>query len=118
MTDYRKIFTEQVCFIPQDWVIHHIDFDRENNNPLNLVAIPKRLHNAYHSQANWVLIRNSGLDPKELHDSVDIELYEKFAKLKTTIRDISYIEHYVRKNRTISDEGLELLLHDCVKEWL
>lgn len=48
--NYRKLY-EQKCNIkiPNDYEIHHIDFNRKNNDIMNLVMLPKNLHNAYHS---------------------------------------------------------------------
>lgn len=48
-SDYRKIYTEYYHFeIPTDWDIHHIDYNHNNNNPNNLVALPKSLHQQLH----------------------------------------------------------------------
>lgn len=38
--------------VPYGYQIHHIDHNRKNNNICNLVAIPKKLHNNYHSCNN------------------------------------------------------------------
>lgn len=35
--------------IPDNFHIHHIDMDRNNNDILNLVALPLSLHNRYHA---------------------------------------------------------------------
>jgi hypothetical protein len=34
---------------PQDWIVHHIDFDKKNNHPDNLVAMPRKLHDRIHT---------------------------------------------------------------------
>lgn len=34
--------------IPRGYEVHHIDHDKKNNNPLNLVPIPKTIHREYH----------------------------------------------------------------------
>lgn len=47
--NYRKFYEKQTGKkIPKDFDIHHIDFNRENNDIANLVAIPKELHSEYH----------------------------------------------------------------------
>lgn len=38
---YRKV-------IPKDWIIHHLDGNHENNHYTNLLAVPVRIHTAYH----------------------------------------------------------------------
>ena len=50
MTNYRKIYEKAVGEkIEEGYEIHHIDFDRNNNNILNLVALPKCIHREYHT---------------------------------------------------------------------
>lgn len=56
---YRNIYTKQYGLeLPKDYEIHHIDQNRNNNNIINLIAIPKRLHRDYHNliQSNLHLI--------------------------------------------------------------
>ena len=35
--------------VPDSFEVHHIDFNRENNEIKNLVALPEDLHHAYHA---------------------------------------------------------------------
>ena len=47
---YRKFYEKLTNKkIPKDFEVHHIDFDRENNDIHNLIAIPRDLHRKYHS---------------------------------------------------------------------
>lgn len=47
--DYRKIYAQYYGIeVPEDVDIHHIDFDRSNNDPSNLLMLPKDLHQRYH----------------------------------------------------------------------
>lgn len=41
MRAYRKM-------IPEGWVIHHLDGNHENNHYTNLIAVPWKIHTAYH----------------------------------------------------------------------
>lgn len=50
--DYRKFYEKEVCIIPKNFIIHHLDFDRKNNNLSNLLMLPKELHNRYHFYKN------------------------------------------------------------------
>lgn len=56
---YRQIYEEALGEqIIQNYVIHHIDFDRTNNQISNLVMLPKELHTKYHfflqsTDPNW-----------------------------------------------------------------
>lgn len=49
MSNYREIY-QRSCniVIPKGYEIHHIDFNRENNDIMNLVMLPKKLHMEYH----------------------------------------------------------------------
>lgn len=49
MTDYRNIYAEHYGIeIPIGYVVHHIDGNRENNDIVNLLLMPARLHCKYH----------------------------------------------------------------------
>ena len=52
-TDYRHIY-EKVYGVTIDkgFEIHHIDFNHFNNNPTNLVMLPKKLHTNLHRVYN------------------------------------------------------------------
>lgn len=50
--NYRKFYEKEVCFIPKNFVIHHLDSNRENNDLKNLLMLPKELHNRYHFYKN------------------------------------------------------------------
>lgn len=43
---YENYFKKK---IPAGWVVHHIDCNENNNTPLNLIAMPERMHNKMHS---------------------------------------------------------------------
>ena len=40
----------QFYFIPEGFVVHHKDMDGLNNNPDNLILLPKGLHGSLHNQ--------------------------------------------------------------------
>lgn len=48
--DYRKFYMEQLFLkeLSNDFEIHHIDFNHDNNELVNLLALPKKLHNDLH----------------------------------------------------------------------
>lgn len=90
------------CVIEDDFDIHHIDFNRENNNIKNLVALPKKLHKEYHktlNKLNNAIYNNKKLSVKEL-----IKLNERLKYLEMEIangieiRDID-IERKVKNRR-------------------
>lgn len=47
--NYRKIYKDHYNIdFNSEYVIHHIDFDRNNNDISNLLLLPKELHRRYH----------------------------------------------------------------------
>ena len=60
---YKKIYVKNFGEIEKDFEIHHIDLNKKNNNPYNLVSIPKNLHKEYHKFLN----SNRNLKEKESH---------------------------------------------------
>lgn len=49
--NYRKLYERHYGIkIPPEYEIHHIDFNRNNNDIINLLLIPKQLHRQLH----WV----------------------------------------------------------------
>ena len=59
--NYRKYYREKLeVNLDSSFVVHHIDGNRQNNDILNLVALPKRLHLKYHNQkAKYDFVVNS-----------------------------------------------------------
>lgn len=45
---YRSLYIDEHGFIPEDWEIHHIDYNHNNNNIENLIAVPKIVHVTIH----------------------------------------------------------------------
>jgi len=49
--NYRKFYQEELGIIlDKSYHVHHIDGNRQNNDIVNLVALPKKLHLKYHNQ--------------------------------------------------------------------
>ena len=45
---YEKIYG----LIPRGWELHHIDHNSDNNELINLIAIPSHVHNMIHDNPN------------------------------------------------------------------
>lgn len=49
LKDYRKKYKRYYGIdFGSDFVVHHLDFNRENNDISNLLLMPKELHEKYH----------------------------------------------------------------------
>lgn len=47
--NYRKLYEKKLNIkIPDGYHVHHIDCDKVNNNILNLMHMPNKLHHRYH----------------------------------------------------------------------
>lgn len=47
--NYRKYYKDYYGIdFDSSYVIHHIDFDRSNNDINNLILLPSKLHSRYH----------------------------------------------------------------------
>lgn len=65
--DHINIYIEHFGAIPKNHHIHHIDNDHENNDPRNLIALPRGFHKNIHSDyAFYYNIASSGMVNKEL----------------------------------------------------
>lgn len=52
-TRYRDIYKKHYGIdFSNEYVVHHIDFDRTNNEISNLLLLPKKLHSKYHMCMN------------------------------------------------------------------
>lgn len=78
MNKYRKIYEEHYGIIPKDedgrsYEIHHIDSNRSNNSPENLMAVSIQEHyNIHKSQGDWgacfYMLRRMALSPEEISE--------------------------------------------------
>lgn len=61
--EHIKVYEEITGMKPASgWEVHHIDHEHENNDPENLIAIPRFVHSAYHAnriQINGNLIKTA-----------------------------------------------------------
>ena len=64
--NYRKLYEKNISVIPDNWEVHHIDFNHENNQLDNLIAIPSMVH---------MIIHQSGFIPRDEIENL-IQIYE------------------------------------------
>lgn len=64
--DYRAFYQDITGeMIPLNFDVHHLDLDRSNNDISNLVAIPKPIHEKYHTLLNATSLAVSDLSFEE-----------------------------------------------------
>ena len=64
--NYRKLYEENNGKIPENWEVHQIDFNHNNNNLKNLIAVPSMVH---------MVIHQSGFIPRDEIENL-IQIYE------------------------------------------
>jgi len=64
--NYRKLYEDNVGIIPENWEIHHIDFNHNNNEINNLIVLPSMVH---------MIIHQSGYIPRDEIENL-IQIYE------------------------------------------
>lgn len=78
--NYREIYCRHygIADPGPDFDIHHIDFNRENNNVENLIMLPKRLHHQYHFAINRF---NSQSDPTKVIFDGEISAENRYDRI-------------------------------------
>lgn len=67
--DYRKFYKEHYAIeFGSDFVVHHIDSNRNNNDISNLLLLPRKLHARYHFLLNALSIQSGGYVDLKLKD--------------------------------------------------
>lgn len=88
--NYRKIYEEQTNEpIPENWEVHHIDLNRENNDIKNLVAMPKEMHIEFHSKLKKAEVAMKKLNiicGLDLFSGVNVFARENLHKLNEFIK--------------------------------
>ena len=98
LVSFHKFIYESVNGpVPEGYTIHHIDFDKNNNDISNLIALPKKQHKKFHDCVNYI----RGLSGRNIkikiegskNDEKYMELYKKgFRAIKLIInQDKEYI---------------------------
>ena len=64
--NYRKLYEKHNGKIPDKWDVHHIDFNHDNNDIKNLIAVPSIVH---------MVIHQSGYIPRDEIENL-IQIYE------------------------------------------
>ena len=93
--DYRKLYEQHHNLeIPKEFDVHHIDWNHDNNDIDNLIAIPKEIHKLVHSNLGYV---NRG------EFEVLLKKYDEIINSKTY------------KGKTLTTKYLKALLDKYVK---
>lgn len=59
---HREIYKKHWGLIPKGWVVHHINFVKTDNDPMNLIAMPEKLHGQLHDRFRNPISREDTLE--------------------------------------------------------
>lgn len=111
--DYRKKYKKHFNIeFGKEYAIHHIDFDRKNNNINNLLLLPRGLHNKYHA----CLSSCEGRDHKISGYIGDLKKGQLTA-LGNLANALKEIEKWVKWKQYNYDEYLKQAIFDGTEEY-
>ena len=117
--NYRKFYEKEVCKIPDGFVIHHIDFDRNNNKIHNLVMLPSRLHSQYHFYKTQISHMNEVIETKmTLLANCCVYRNKKYIEFLVKFQEIyeECCRWVIKKEVILSKENHECYFVDNIKE--
>lgn len=94
---HREIYKTTFGSIPSGWVIHHIDENKQNNNPENLIALPHYLHSLIHKEM-WS--KNIKFTKKEIEEKLlnyQNELKEISGKILNIKNELKNLEGHKKE---------------------
>lgn len=118
--DYRKYYKEYYGIdFGSDYVVHHIDFNQQNNNIYNLILLPKKLHRRYHFILTALGAQNGIINGFSLQ--MDGQMYEPISeyqkKMLINFLDVvkelkkwqiykCNLDHEIYMDRTLNDDEI------------
>lgn len=103
--NYRKFYQEQTeVELPKDFDVHHIDGNRKNNDIMNLIALPSKLHHQYH------FFQGSETEIKEIEFNINVNPQSYFY----TINQLTKLALVVSEMHKFLLYRNSLLNKDCI----
>lgn len=106
--NYRKFYEKEMEIeLPEDWDVHHVDGNRANNSIENLIAIPKKLHQNYHTikaKIDTIIKECRVIDDIFTPNEFCYPDYREFVNLNNEMLPLyNEISHYIRDKRAFLD---------------
>ena len=97
--DYRQLYKDYYGIeFGEDMAVHHIDFDRSNNDVSNLLLLPERLHAKYHFHITQLGGKGTGYINSDMR--IDDNVYRIMA-LKGLADALEEIAQWVETKNTM-----------------
>lgn len=83
--EHIKVYMENFGPIPLKYHVHHIDYNHDNNDPNNLIAIPRAFHKNLHSNPGFYLsmVRTNLVDKQLLLEVLDYYKQKGYSNQKS-----------------------------------
>lgn len=97
---HRVVCRQAHGAFPKEWIVYHIDKNKKNNSPDNLIAMPRKLHDKIHAlmSKKRILLNRAGVQSM-------VSAYVKALRMKTTkicvdinLSEYTPLEHKVDNN--------------------
>lgn len=86
---HRLVYTKAYGKPPRGWHIHHIDYQKRNNAPENLIALPAAYHTWLHLVYPHPTLNRAQLEVQaELRLVLQDEIYERYQAAQQKLDDI------------------------------
>lgn len=96
--NYRKFYEDAFGIkIPKDYDVHHLDFNRHNNDLCNLLLIPKTLHAALHKferNKGLIIERSNGRFSfaSQLDAAITADAFSEYANIAFAMQEWLYMK--------------------------
>ena len=109
--NYREIYCRHygIADPGHDFDIHHIDFNRDNNDVDNLIMLPNKLHHQYHFAMSAL---NSASDPTSITFDGKIDMDNRYERtmLRHLVDALDEIENW----RILKDNAdMKIFMREC-----
>lgn len=131
--DYRKYYIDYYkmfypFLIDENYVVHHIDFNRNNNDIENLLLLPRNLHFRYHKilRKLWTNGYNLSLSlkliPYQQKEGMDIyyisELVKVLEEIDYWVKEKSEADYWIGQEK-LTPDGYPMFfgIKDGIAQW-
>lgn len=106
--DYRQYYKDYfgIDFGP-DMEVHHIDFDRSNNDIENLLLMPAKLHSQYHMRISQLGGAGSGMINPDMRISSNTYRTQALIGLGNVFDEVMEWVHIKGVMRQMKDSGMK-----------
>lgn len=114
MEDYRKIYADYygIKWDTKKYDVHHLDFNRKNNDAENLVLLPNKLHHQFHR--SLTIIKSEIKKASDIWN-LDFDLFttkelQAFLSYKIKVIDFIRLRKYAEMDTSGTTKDMDALI--------